>query len=329
MFEFAWWWILLLFPLPWLVRHLTPAANRQRSALPLPNAARLIQTTNHQLPGSVRLWLLPVLTWLALLSALAQPQWVGEPVTLQEERREIMIALDLSASMQADDMTLNGRQVSRLQAAHHILADFIERRQGDRVGLIVYADNAYLYAPITRDLNTVAQLAREAQIGLAGQRTALGDAIGLSIRYFSERDAEEQVVIMLSDGMINTGAINAEEALKLASSHNVKIHTIGIGAEEMVVRGIFGERRINPSADLDEVFLNQVAEATGGQYFRAKNSAEMEQIYRVIDQIEPIQDEENSMRPRKALFHWPLALAFGLALLQLLSKTIFSGGRRV
>ncbi|WP_157982781.1 VWA domain-containing protein [Aliidiomarina minuta] len=329
MFEFAWWWILLLFPLPWLVRHLTPVASKQRTPLPLPNAARLIQASNHQLPGSVRLWLLPVLTWLALLSALAQPQWVGEPVTLQEERREIMIALDLSASMQADDMTLNGRQATRLEAAHHILADFIERRKGDRVGLIVYADSAYVYAPITRDLNTVAQLAREAQIGLAGQRTALGDAIGLSIRYFTERESEEQVVLMLTDGMINTGVINAEEALHLASSHDVKIHTIGIGSEEMVVRGIFGERRINPSADLDEVFLNQIAEASGGQYFRARNSAEMEQIYRLIDQIEPIQDEENSMRPRKALFHWPLALAFVLALLHLCSMTVLSGGRRV
>lgn len=329
MFEFAWWWMLLLFPLPWLVRHLTPAASKHKAALPLPNAARLIETAHHKLPGTMRLWLLPVLIWLTLLAALAQPQWVGEPVPLQEERREIMIALDLSASMQADDMFLNGRQVTRLEAAHHILADFIERRKGDRVGLIVYADTAYVYAPITRDLNTVAQLAREAQIGLAGQRTALGDAIGLSIRYFNERDSEEQVVLMLSDGMINTGTINAEEALKLASSHDVKIHTIGIGSEEMIVRGIFGERRINPSADLDEVFLNQVAEATGGQYFRARNSEEMEDIYRLIDELEPIQDEDQSMRPRKALFHWPLAVAFSLALLQLLNMTIFSGGRRV
>jgi Ca-activated chloride channel family protein len=318
MFEFAWWWILLLFPLPLLARAALPAAARQQQSLHLAHAGRFISPRSVSLRPTASVWLLPGLVWLLLLSALAQPQWVGEPVPLQQERREMMIALDLSASMQADDMMLDGRQVSRLEAAHSILAEFIERRHGDRVGLIVYADNAYVYTPITSDLNTVAELAREAQLGLAGQRTAMGDAIGLSIRYFSEREADERVILMLTDGMLNGGVIDAEEAMQLATSHDVKVHSIGIGSDEMVVRGLFGDRRINPSADLDEAFLTELAERTGGRYFRARNTDDMRAIYALLDDIEPVSDDENSMRPRRALTHWPLAAAALLALMQLL-----------
>lgn len=318
MFEFAWWWILLLFPLPILVRTLLPAASQQQQALHLAHAGRFISPRTVALKPSFRVWLLPAATWLLLLVALAQPQWLGEPVPLQQERREMMIALDLSASMQADDMVLNGRQVSRLEAAHSILADFIERRHGDRIGLIVYADNAYIYTPITSDLDTVAELAREAQLGLAGQRTALGDAIGLSIRYFSERDADERVILMLTDGMLNGGVINAEEAMQLATSHDVKVHSIGIGSDEMIVPSLFGDRRINPSADLDETFLTELSQRTGGRYFRARSTDDMREIYALLDEIEPVTDEENSMRPRRALAHWPLAAAAFTALLQLL-----------
>lgn len=318
MFEFAWWWILMLFPLPLLVRMLLPASSRQQVPLYLAHAGRFISPRSVSLKPSLRVWLLPGLIWLLLLTALAQPQWLGEPVPLKQERREMMIALDLSASMQADDMRLNGRQVSRLEAAHSILAEFIERRHGDRIGLIVYADNAYVYTPITSDLDTVAELAREAQLGLAGQRTAMGDAIGLSIRYFSEREADERVILMLTDGMLNGGVIDADEAMQLATSHDVKVHSIGIGSDEMVVRGLFGDRRIDPSADLDEAFLTEISERTGGRYFRARNTEDMRDIYAVLDDIEPVSDDENSMRPRRALAHWPLAAAAILALMQLL-----------
>lgn len=317
MFEFAWWWMLMLFPLPLLARLLLPASSRQQVPLHLAHAGRFISPRSVSLKPSLRVWLLPGLIWLLLLSALAQPQWLGEPVPLKPERREMMIALDLSASMQADDMRLDGRQVSRLEAAHSILADFIERRHGDRIGLIVYADNAYVYTPITSDLDTVAELAREAQLGLAGQRTAMGDAIGLSIRYFSEREADERVILMLTDGMLNGGVIDGDEAMQLATSHDVKVHSIGIGSDEMVVRGLFGDRRINPSADLDEDFLTEISERTGGRYFRARNTEDMRDIYEVLDDIEPVSDDENSMRPRQALAHWPLAAAAMLALMQL------------
>ncbi|RAJ96870.1 VWA domain-containing protein [Aliidiomarina maris] len=314
MFEFALVWAWLLLPLPWIVRLLLPSAAHTQAPLALPKAARFIGPRQVRQPALLKRWLLPTCIWLALVATLAQPRWLGEPVTVTTERREMMIALDLSGSMQADDMTYNGRQVTRLQAAHHILAEFIERRQGDRIGLIVYADNAYVYSPLTRDLNALAQLAREAQIGLAGQRTALGDAIALSISTMHDSESEPPVVLMLTDGMINTGQINAEQALRLAANSNVRMHTIGIGSDEMIVQGLFGERRIDPSAEMDEDFLRAVAQSTGGQYFRARNEQEMRDIYRLIDELEPIADDSQRLRPQTSLAHWPMAFGFGLLL---------------
>lgn len=312
MFEFAWPWAFALLPLPLLARWLLPAAKSASAALWLPQAEFLRPTDASGLQSQRRLWLLPLLIWLSILAAIAQPRWLSEPIPINPEAREIMIALDLSGSMEMDDMTYNGRRASRLEAAHKILADFIRRRQGDRIGLIVYADSAHVYVPISSDLETVAQLAEEARIGLAGERTALGDAIALSIRYFNDRETTERVVLMITDGMINSGEINAEQALHLARNHDVKIHTIGIGAEEMTVQGLFGERRINPSSDLDESFLATIAGSTGGEYFRAKSESDMESIYAAIDSLEPIAADEQFFRPHTSLAHWPLAL--GLAI---------------
>lgn len=319
MFEFAFVWAFLLLPLPLLVRWVTPAARNSQTPLALPKAARFISPRQVQQPAIWRLWALPAFIWCALVLTLAGPQWVGDPVPVTQERREMMIALDLSGSMQADDMTLNGRQVTRLQAAHHILAEFIERRHGDRIGLIVYADHAYVYSPLTSDLNALASLAREAQLGLAGQRTALGDGIALSIATMEDSDSEHTpVVLMLTDGMINTGVIDAEEALQLARNTRVRMHTIGIGSDEMIVQGLFGERRIDPSAEMDEQFLTEIAQSTGGEYFRARNEDEMRRIYELIDELEPIASDDEELRPRRSLAHWPLAagfIAFTLALL--------------
>lgn len=324
MFEFGFWWAWALWPLPLLIYWLAPEGRQAQTPLALPKAARFISPRQAGRPQQARRLLLPLICWTLLVATLAQPQWVGEPTPLQQERREMMIALDLSGSMQADDMTLNGRQVTRLQAAHHILAEFIERRHGDRIGLIVYADEAFVYSPLTSDLPALAQLAREAQIGLAGQRTALGDAVALAIRNLRELEAsasaQDPVVVLLTDGMINSGAIDANEALTLARNGNVRIHTIGIGSDEMVVQSLFGERRINPSAELDERFLNELAVASGGEYFRARNEAEMRRIYEIIDQLEPVLDDNQFMRPKISLAHWPLALAFLSALLVAFSR---------
>ncbi|RUO38766.1 IMP dehydrogenase [Aliidiomarina shirensis] len=321
MFEFAWPWIFLLLPLPLLARWLLPAAKRANASLWLPQAQFLRPTDSSAIQAQHRLWLLPLLVWVSILAAAAQPRWLDEPIPVNPEAREIMIALDLSGSMEMDDMTYNGRRATRLEAAHKILADFIRRRQGDRIGLIVYADSAHVYVPISSDLETVAQLAEEARIGLAGERTALGDAIALSIRYFEERETSERVVLMITDGMINSGNITADQAIYLAQNHDVKIHTIGIGAEEVTVRGLFGERRINPSSDLDESFLATVAETTGGEYFRAKSESDMESIYAAIDSLEPIAADEQFFRPHTSLVHWPLAIGLLLFLFHIIGIT--------
>ncbi|WP_194757316.1 VWA domain-containing protein [Aliidiomarina indica] len=327
MLEFAWPLLFWLLPLPLLVRFLLPRIQRTAAAIWMPQARYLAPEYEAKAGGHWARWILPSLIWIALVSAAAQPRWVGDPIALNPEAREIMIALDLSGSMQMDDMERNGRAVTRLEAAHSILADFIRRRTGDRIGLIVYADSAHVYVPITSDLETVATMAEEAFIGLAGQRTALGDAIALSIRYFLERESQERVVLMLTDGMINTGQINAEQALQLARNHDVRIHTIGIGSDEVTVQGIFGERRLNPSADLDEIFLNELARATGGEYFRARSSSEMERIYELIDRLEPIANDEQYLRPQRSLVHYPVSVALLALVLMLLPSPRQFGGR--
>ena len=313
MFEFAWAWAWILFPLPmiwWVVR---PRAHKG-TQFSFPNIQKRVPSNSESTSSRWRRHVLPMLLWACLLSALAQPRWVGESIPVEQEAREILIAMDLSGSMQVDDMVMDGQRVTRLYAAHSILADFIRRRTGDRVGLVLYADSAHLYVPVTSDLETVAALAEEAEIGLVGQRTALGDAIGISIRYFLERKAEQKVLIMLTDGMVNSGSLSAEDALTLARNNDVTIYPVGIGAEEMVVSGLFGNRRINPSQELNEQFLSEVAIATNGEYFRARSVEEMERIYEVIDQLEPVQSDSQFFRPSQSLAHWSVGLALFIVL---------------
>lgn len=319
MFEFGLPWLFLFLPLPLLLLLLS---KKQTGGLSIrfPGVSARLPETNISTQTSWRRFIqkgmLPFLIWLCAIVAVAQPRWVGEPIALEQEAREILIALDLSGSMRQEDMVMNGERVTRLYAAHHILADFIRRRQGDRVGLIVYADSAHVYVPMTSDLDTVARLAEEAEIGLAGQSTALGDAIGLSIKYFLNRQSKQRVILMLTDGMINSGKINAEQAILLAKNNDVRIHTIGIGSDEILVPGLFGERRVNPNQELNEGFLSEVAHVTGGEYFRGRSVKEMERIYTLIDELEPVVSDAQFFRPQQSLVHWPLGIAMFFIALQ-------------
>ncbi|RUO43842.1 IMP dehydrogenase [Aliidiomarina taiwanensis] len=318
MFSFAWSWVLLLLPLP-LVLLFAKSSGVDTAKLHFPGSASR-GLTGTQAPSlsnlqRLRQLFLPFIVWCCVVVAAAQPRWLGEPIPTQQQAREILIAMDLSGSMRQEDMRMNGQPVSRLYAAHHILADFIRRRQGDRIGLIIYADSAHMYVPLTSDLDTVARLAEEAELGLVGSQTALGDAIGLAIKSFITSNSEQRVILMLTDGMINAGRIGPEEAILLAKNNDVRIHTIGIGADEMVVPSLFGERRINPSQELNEPFLTEVAHASGGEYFRARNVREMERIYSLIDQLEPVQSEQQQFRPQRSLVHWPLGLGLLCVLL--------------
>lgn len=248
-----------------------------------------------------------------LVVSATQPRWLDEPISLPQPGRELMLAIDLSGSMNIADMAVSSGNISRLDAMKMVLREFIAARQGDRVGLILFADAAYQQTPLTFDLATVQQFLDESVIGLVGQRTAIGEAIGLTVKRLNSYDASNKVLILLSDGANNAGDIQPLEALALAKAAGIKIYTVGLGAEQMVQQTLFGQRVINPSHDLDEPLLIQLAEETGGQYFRARNPQELRAIYKLLDQLEPIEREELTFRPQRSLVHWPLAIALMLS----------------
>lgn len=318
MFEWQWPWVFLILPLPWIIMRFVPAAKQQQQAVWLPFFQQLqnYQQTQAQLSsGKPYHWrrMGSYIIWLALVCALAQPQWLGDPIKISSEGRDLMLAVDLSGSMDEVDMPLNQQRVNRLTMVKHVLADFIEQRQGDRIGLILFGERAYVQSPLSYDASTVAQLLNEAEIGLAGNATAIGDALGLAIKRLQERPAQSRILILLTDGQNTAGEISPEQAGNLAQQAGVKIYTIGIGADEMLKRSLFGTHRVNPSADLDETLLRNIAQKTGGQYFRARDQQQLEEIYKQLDQLEPVEQEQQFFRPKNSLFHYPLCLALWLS----------------
>lgn len=315
MFEFSWWWMGFVLPLPLLSLLLPAKQKTQSAAMRVPALTEgLTGQAGKRSKNRINL-LLAILAWIALVAAAARPQWLGEPVSIPSQGRDLMIAVDLSGSMKEEDMVINGRQTNRLAMIKNVLARFIERRVGDRLGLILFADTAYLQAPLTYDRETVEQLLNEAVIGLVGEQTAIGDAIGLSIKRFQDREESNKVLILLTDGQNTAGNITPEQANELALNNDVTVYTIGVGADSMMKNGFFSRRLVNPSIDLDETMLTKIAESTGGQYFRARDAQSLEQIYATLDELEPIERESRQMRPLQALFYYPLGLALLLSLL--------------
>jgi len=322
MFEFAWGWVFLLLPLPWLVYRLLPPQPLEDAALRVPDLEDFKPLFATDSSARRRSWLLllMLLCWILLLSAAARPRWVGEQLELPVSGRDLMLAVDLSGSMEMQDFVIEGQAVDRLTATKFVASDFIQRRRGDRLGLILFGRNAYLQTPLTFDLETVRSLLLESAIGLAGQETAIGDAIGLAIKRLKDNQEQSRVLILLTDGANTAGEVAPLRAAELAASHGLKIYTIGIGADEMLRRSLFGSRRINPSRDLDEKTLRAIASQTGGQYFRARDTAQLEQIYQKLDELEPLEADSQTFRPVQALFMWPLAGVLGLGALILLLR---------
>ncbi|GAC28449.1 vWA domain-containing protein [Brumicola pallidula] len=310
MFEFAWVWVLSILPLPLLVYFMFPSkATSESAALLVPNYLKVQSHSTKSLKRSTPRLFLATLIWCCLVLAAARPQWLGEPVSIPNEGRDLMIAVDLSGSMKQDDMRINGRAVNRLVMTKYVLREFIKRRVGDRLGLILFADTAYLQAPLTFDRDTVKTLLDESVLGLVGDRTAIGDAIGLAVKRFDDKEESNRVLILLTDGRNTAGNITPEQANELAIDKGVTIYTIGLGAEEQEIASVFGRRTINPSQDLDERLLIQVARSTGGQYFRARDTQELEAIYETLDRLEPVAGEGQKLRPLTALFYLPLGIA--------------------
>lgn len=305
-------WLLLLLPLPLLFRKKQQQVT-QGGHLYLPGSDIKAQNLPIKINADAKkgYWIL----WVLLVIAVARPLWVGEPIELPSKGRDLMLSVDLSGSMQIEDMVIDGKVSDRFTLIQHVISQFIERRKGDRIGLILFADHAYLQSPLTQDRRTVAQYLNEAEIGLVGRQTAIGEAIALGVKRFDQVEESNRVLILLTDGSNNAGAISPELATDIAAKRGVTIYTIGVGAEVMERRTLFGRERVNPSMDLDESQLKQIAAKTGGTYFRARNTEELERIYQEIDNLEPISREQLSYRPQSELFYWPLGLALLLSIL--------------
>lgn len=316
--HFVWPWVFWLLPLPLLVRVLLPPARQpEEAALLVPYLDDFSETSVSRRSAATPLWKLFLysLAWLLLVISAARPQWIGDPVELPVSGRDLLLAIDLSKSME-HPIRYKLRTVSRIAATKAVASQFIEKRVGDRIGLILFGEQAYVQAPLTFDRTTVNTLLQEAVTGLAGNATAIGDAIGLAVKRLQHTDKHRQqntsatdsndtstppasyndrVLILVTDGVSNAGEIKPVKAAELAARKGLKIHTIGIGN-----RG---------SRELDEATLKAIARITGGRYFRARNTDELQQIYQTLDQLEPVEKDSKTYRPTKALFYLPLSLA--------------------
>lgn len=318
-----WPWLFLLLPLPLLVRLFVPRKSRQPDALRVPFFAELQALQTEQESKANMRWvtaLVCLAIWVLLITSAARPTWIGDPIPLPQEGRDLMLAVDISRSMEERDMRVRGGYVSRIATVKAVVGEFIQERFSDRIGLILFGEHAYLQTPLTFDRQTANIQLEEAQLGFAGNATAIGEAIGISIKRLRDREAESRVLVLLTDGA-NTAGPDPREATKVAAEANIRIHTVGVGADST---GVFGRQ----SSSLDEELLLHIAQSTGGQYFRARDPAELQSIYRYIDELEPA-PEETTFRPQKSLFHTPLVIALLLSSILIGTWLIPGLGRRM
>lgn len=319
MFEFGLPWMFVLLPLPLLVYWLVPAYQESQDSIRVPFFQRLVELTGEkpskgavvlQRPLFQKLWVST--TWVLIVIALAKPLWIGEPVEQTKSARDLMVAVDLSGSMETPDFKLaNGQKISRLVAVKQVLTEFARQRENDRLGLIVFGDSPYLQAPFTEDHDTWLTLLAETEIAMAGQSTMFGDAIGLAIKLFERSETENRVLIVLTDGNDTGSKVPPIEAAKVAADRKVTIYTIAVGDPEAS-----GEEEV----DID--VMNSIAKATGGNAYQALNRIELARIYEDIAELEPEKHETLSFRPRRSLHHYPLGIVIGGYLLFFMWMTL-------
>ena len=308
MIGFDWWWGFLLLPLPCLLRAWLPTSEVRQLALAVPlldglnlPSARLTSTSPR--PKELCMWLF----WICLVVAACRPFLLGDPVSRTVSGRDLMLAVDISGSMSETDMSINSRAASRIDVLKLVVARFIERRQGDRLGLILFGTNAYTYVPFTFDLDALGKLLDDVSTGLAGRHTAIGDAIGLALKSMRKQHSRHKVLILVTDGSNTAGFENPIVAAQAAAQQGVTIYTIGIGSDIRTLERIYGKNRIPTGVVLNERVLASIADVTGGRYFRATNLAVLQQIYVDLDKLEPLEYEYQSYQPRKELYLVPLA----------------------
>ncbi|UYI49095.1 VWA domain-containing protein [Vibrio natriegens] len=314
--EFVWWWALILLPLPLLVYKLLPRESQQAEI----KLAYLPDNTHSNKPQQKLQKTLSIAIWTLLIIACARPVWFGDPIEFQPKYRDLMLVVDLSGSMQKEDMNLDGEYTDRLAAVKKVLSDFVAKRKGDRLGVVLFGDHAYLQTPLTADRQAVIQQINQTVIGLVGQSTAMGDGIGLGTKTFVDSNAPQRVMVLLSDGGNTAGVLDPIEAAEIAKKYNATIYTVGVGAGEMMVKEFFMTRKVDTAADLDEKTLSQIAEVTGGQYFRARDTEQLENIYETINQLEPVSSDTQTWRPQSEWFRYPLSAALGLSVLLFLLR---------
>jgi Ca-activated chloride channel family protein len=312
MFELAYPWMYTLLVLPFIVRLIIKPYKEQREAIQAPFFENLRKITG-QTPGKGAVVLRPrmfqklmlPLAWILIVTALARPQWVEDPITKIESGRDLLLAVDLSGSMEARDFTdAEGSRIERLEAIKLVLDDFISRREGDRLGLILFGTAAYLQVPFTQDYDTFRLLLDEAQVRMAGPQTMIGDAIGLAIKLFEKSESANKVMILLTDGNDTGSQVPPSRAAGIAGQNGVTIHTIALGDPTTV-----GEQ------ELDIEALQEISEITEGQYFMGMNREELQDIYLRLDELEPVEFETLSYRPRRPLFYYPVGIFFVIYLL--------------
>ena len=331
MSQFAYPYAFALLFLPFIIRFIFPAVKGLHGdALKVPFISDLerisiksgslwnIGSANNEKIFSKFFWLL-YLIWFLLVFAAARPQWLGEPVRLKNESRDILLVLDISNSMLTPDFSLNGYQIDRLTALKKAAGEFLKKRSEDRIGLILFGTRAYLQAPLTFDKKSVGEILWSMDAGMAGNSTAIGDAMGLALKTLKDApNPENKIIILLTDGENNDGSLSLAQVTKLAQDEGIKTYTIGVGSPENMVSSFFGIRLGNQN-ELDEKGLQELAQATKGTYFRADDTSALQKNYNTIDKMEPTEHDERYVREIKELFYIPLIgaifLSMGLALL--------------
>ena len=296
---FAWLWALALLPLYWLIK------SRQRHQQGLEHPFLFALAERDFKPATPKRQILPALAWLCLVLALTRPQWIGPPLDSESQGRAIYLSVDISESMLERDMRWNNRPINRFQAVQAVVKEFIENRVQDYIGLVVFGSFAEVQSPLTADSKALVGILDDVLPGMAGQSTAIGDGLAVAAKQLRDSPAKDKVIILLSDGENRTGNLTPEQAIEVAKASDIKVYTIGFGSDSR--SSLFGGFGLNlGGSGIDETTLKEIAQQTGGQYFRATTSQELLNVFQAIEQLEPSQEHITQQHMVIELFWLPL-----------------------